>query len=84
MGAANIENLENEIKSIVADVIEVEPNEVTPGADFVNDLGMDSMQALEIMAAIEKRFAIKIPEEYLGKIDNLSSLLELAKKFIKE
>ena len=79
----NIDNLENEIRDLVAEVIEVEPEEVTSEADFIEDLGMDSMQALEIMAAIEKRYSIQIPEDYLVKIINLSSLLNVAKEVLK-
>lgn len=47
--------LENELKEIVAKIVEVDPEKITPEARFVEDLGMDSMMALEILAAIEKR-----------------------------
>jgi len=82
MEELNIENLEKDIKGLVAEIVEVSPEEVTPEANFVEDLGMDSMQALEIMAAVEKKYAVQIPEDYLGKIMNLSSLLEIAKEII--
>jgi len=83
MGTINMDNLESEIRAIVAEVVEVDPKEVTLEADFVGDLGMDSMKALEIMAAIEKKYSIQIPEEYLGKIMKLSNLLEIAKGILK-
>ena len=62
--------------------MEIEPDRVTLEADFVEDLGMDSMQALEIMAAIEKKYSMQIPEDYLGKVVNLSNLLEIAREII--
>ena len=74
--------LESEIRAIVAEIIEVEPEELTLEAKFVEDLGMDSMQALEIMAAVEKKYKVQFPEDYLGKIANLSSLLVVAEKII--
>lgn len=82
MTEINIENLGNEVKKIVAEIVEIEPDRVTLEADFVEDLGMDSMQALEIMAAIEKKYSMQIPEDYLGKVVNLSNLLEIAREII--
>src|SRR3989338_2034571 len=57
--------LENEIRKIVAKIIEVEPEKIGLDTHFVEDLGADSMTALEIMAALEKKFNINIPEEDL-------------------
>jgi len=73
-------SLKEKIRNIVAEIVEVEPAEVTDNADFVNDLGMDSMQALEIMGALEKELSVQIPEEYLGKISNLANLIAIADK----
>jgi len=84
MAEIDPKTLENELRSIVAEITEVEPEKITAEANFVEDLGMDSMMALEILASIEKKYKLKIPEEYLGKISTLSSLLEMAKKFIEE
>jgi len=77
MSEISAHSIEERIKNIVAEIVEVEPEEVTIEADFVDDLLMDSMQALEILASLEKEFSVKIPEEYLGKIENLKSLMEL-------
>ena len=82
MSEVDAQVLRNDLKNIVAEIVEVKPEEVTPEADFVEDLGMDSMQAIEIMAAIEKKYSVQVPEDYLGKIMNLSSLLEVAKEII--
>ena len=57
---------------------------ITPEAKFVEDLGMDSMMALEILASIEKKYKLKIPEEYLGKVSDLANLIEITKKFLEE
>jgi acyl carrier protein len=74
--------LENELKEIVSKIIELEPGKITLEAGFVDDLGMDSMMALEILAAIEKRFKIQIPEEKLGKLKNLKEAIALTREYI--
>ena len=76
-------SLEQEIKMIVADIIEVEPDKIDPNASLVEDLGMDSMMALEILASMEKKYKIKIAEEDLPKITSVNRAVELARKYVK-
>ena len=76
-------NIEKEVRELIADIIEMNPAEIAPDAHLVEDLGMDSMMALEILASIEKKFRIKIPEEDLPKITTLNKAIELAKKYVK-
>lgn len=75
-------NLEQELKAIVAGIVEIDPDKITPNANFVEDLGMDSMMALEILASIEKKFKIKIPEDNLTKISNLSHVVQMVNEFL--
>jgi len=75
-------NLENEIKELIAGILEIDKGAITPQARFVEDLGMDSMMALEILASIEKKYKIQIPEEQLAKLNNLKDAIELTKKYI--
>ena len=84
MAKIDMKNLEKEIKSIIAEITEIEPEKITPEARFTEDLGMDSMMALEILASIEKRYKLKIPEENLMKITNLTNLIEITKRFLEE
>lgn len=76
--------LEKELKNLIAEIAEIDTAKVTPNANFVEDLGMDSMMALEILASIEKKYKVKIPEDYLGKISTLSHVIEMVKKFLSE
>ena len=80
MGSTN--TVENEIKEIIAQILEVEPEKITPTARFVEDLGMDSMMALEIMAAIEKKYKITIPEESLMKLASLGDVIAVTEQFL--
>ena len=76
-------NVEQEVRELIADIIEMEPSKLEPDAHLVEDLGMDSMMALEILATMEKKFKIRIPEEDLPKITTLNHAIELAKKYVK-
>jgi acyl carrier protein len=76
--------LEEELRAIIAEIVEIEPEKVTPEANFVEDLGMDSMMALEILASIEKRYKLKIPDEKLTKITNLTQVIELVTEYLNK
>ena len=82
MAATN--QVDDEVRKLIADILEMEPAEIPLDAHLVEDLGMDSMMALEILASIEKRFRIKIPEEDLPKINTLNQTIELAKRYVKK
>ena len=77
-------NLEQEIRDLIADIIEVPADKISPDANLVDDLGMDSMMALEILAALEKKFKIKISEDELRKITTLSNAVELTRSHVKQ
>jgi acyl carrier protein len=77
-----MEDIELEIRKIVAEVLETNPEEIDPEARFVEDLGMDSMIALEILAAIEKKYRIVIPEDNLPKFTNLKQTVFLVKQIL--
>ncbi len=76
-------HIDQDVRKLIADIIEMEPDQILPDAHLVEDLGMDSMMALEILASIEKKFRIKIPEEDLPKITTLQNAIELAKKYVQ-
>jgi len=69
---ANVD-VENDIRALVAEILEIKPEDITPDAHFVKDLGMDSMMALEILASVEKKYRITIPEEALPKFTDLKT-----------
>jgi len=83
MGQIDAGTLERELRSIVSEIGEVGEEKITADAQFVEDLGMDSMMALEVLAAIEKKYNLKIPEENLTKMTSLKSLVELINGFLK-
>lgn len=84
MGNIKTDNLENEVKLLTAEILELDKDKITLNARFVEDLGMDSMMALEILASIEKKYKIRIPEENLAKITSLASLVDIVKKIVEK
>lgn len=75
-------NVEEDIRNLVADILETDPVEVKPDAHFVKDLGMDSMMALEVLAGIEKKYRIVVPEEALPKFITLNATVAIVKAII--
>jgi acyl carrier protein len=72
-------SLEEEVKHLVAEVIEVAAEKLTPDADFFKDLAVDSLKAIEIVAAFEKKFRVIIPENDIPKITTLRHIVEYTK-----
>jgi acyl carrier protein len=72
-------NVETDIRNLVAEILEVEPEGIDSKAHFVKELGMDSMMALEILAGIEKKYKIVIPEDTLPKFVNLQDTISIVK-----
>jgi acyl carrier protein len=57
------ENIEAKVKEIIINELGVEPEKVTPEASFVEDLGADSLDTVELVMAFEEEFGIEIPDE---------------------
>lgn len=72
-----MQDQKDEIRQIVAQIGEVEIDKVSDETHFSNDLGIDSLRALELMVALEDKFKIRVPEEQLGRFTTVSSLTEL-------
>jgi acyl carrier protein len=77
------EKLEAEITKLVSEIIEVPVDKLDPDADFINTLDVDSMRALEVVAAIEKKYKTIIPEEEIRGLRTLNKILALVKRLIK-
>jgi acyl carrier protein len=77
MGDLTKEKLVQDLREMVAEILEVEPDTIEGDAGFVKDLGMDSMMALEILAGIEKKYRIIVPEDSLPKFTSLNKTVEI-------
>lgn len=63
------------VKAIVAEQLEVEEEQVTPTATFTSDLGADSLDAVELIMALEEAFEIVIPDEDAEKMGNVQQVV---------
>lgn len=63
------------VKSIIAEQLGVKPEEVTDTASFVEDLGADSLDTVELVMALEEEFGIEIPDEDAEKMKSVSEAI---------
>ncbi|MGW2254458.1 acyl carrier protein [Kitasatospora sp. NPDC001660] len=66
-----------ELRAVVAQVLDVDAEEVTDDARFVDDLEVDSLMALEIVVVLEKKYGVKLPESDLKQITTLQNAYDV-------
>ncbi|MCU0665841.1 MAG: acyl carrier protein [Candidatus Omnitrophica bacterium] len=81
--AKNIEEIKKETRKLVAEITERPEDELKDESRFVEDLGIDSMMALEIVASLEKKYKIVIPEEEIPNVRSLVNVFAMLEKLIK-
>ncbi len=73
-------SVEDKVKSIIVEQLGVDANEVTPEASFVDDLGADSLDTVELVMAFEEAFNIEIPDEAAEKIQKVKDAIAYIEK----
>ena len=76
--------IRQEILEIVSMVIEKEIKDIPLDAHLIQDVGADSMMALEILAALEKKYKIVIPEDKLKEMTTVNRIIGLAESSLKK
>jgi acyl carrier protein len=76
---AGVADLDEKVKKIIVDQLGVDPAEVTPAASFIEDLGADSLDTVELVMALEEEFGIEIPDEEAEKIVTVKDAVEYIK-----
>jgi acyl carrier protein len=69
-------SIEDQVKSIVAEQLGVKEEEVTKDASFVDDLGADSLDTVELVMALEEAFETEIPDEDAEKITTVQQAID--------
>ena len=72
-------DIEAQIKEAIVEKLGVEEAKVTPNASFINDLGADSLDTVELIMELENRFNIQIPDEDQEKIQTVGDAISYVK-----
>ncbi|HEY0565307.1 MAG TPA: acyl carrier protein [Terriglobales bacterium] len=72
--------VQDKVKQIIVEQLNVEEAEVTPSASFVDDLGADSLDRVELIMAFEEAFDLEIPDEEAEKIKTVQDAYDYIEK----
>ena len=72
-------SVEEKVKEIIVDQLGVEDKQVTATASFIDDLGADSLDTVELVMALEEEFDIEIPDDEAEKIAKVQDAIEYIK-----
>ncbi|RTZ94512.1 MAG: acyl carrier protein [Deltaproteobacteria bacterium] len=72
-------SVEERVKEIIVDQLGVDESEVTPEAKFIDDLGADSLDIVELVMALEEEYDIEISDEEAEKIQTVGDAIEFIK-----
>ena len=72
------------LKKVIADVLNVDPEEITMESTFVDDLGADSLDVFQIIMGLEEVFDIEIPAEEAEKISTVEEAVNLIKNAVNQ
>lgn len=78
------QKVKERVKEIIVDQLGVDANEVTEAASFIDDLGADSLDTVELIMAFEEEFDIEIPDEEAEKLTTVGKALEYLDKKLAE
>ncbi|HET9869266.1 MAG TPA: acyl carrier protein [bacterium] len=71
--------IEDKVKEIIVDQLGVEADQVKPEASFIDDLGADSLDTVELVMAFEEEFDLEIPDEDAEKIKTVGNAIDYIK-----
>lgn len=70
------EAVSDRVRAIIAEQLGVKPEEVTDGASFIEDLGADSLDTVELVMALEEEFGVEIPDEDAEKMSSVGEAIK--------
>jgi acyl carrier protein len=79
-----VKRIVEKVKQIIREQLGVEEDEITPAASFVDDLGADSLDTVELVMAIEEAFDIEIPDNDAEKMRTVQDLIDYIEKHSKK
>ncbi|MGA3243788.1 MAG: acyl carrier protein [Bacteroidota bacterium] len=75
--------IKTKVEKVTAQVLKVDPKEITPTANFSFDLGADSMQSIELIAALEEEFNIQMDEQKAREVQTVEGAVEFIAGYLK-
>ncbi len=79
-----MEDILEKVKNIIADKLGVEAGKISESSSFVDDLGADSLDVVDIVMAFEDEFGIKVDDEELEKFSTVGDVVEYLKEKVKD
>ena len=76
------DEIRKEVRRLVAEITERSPEEVSDTALFQEDLGIDSLMAIEMLVAVDKKYRIQVPEEEFAAIKNVNDAVALVERHL--
>lgn len=70
-----------ELRELVAEVLEIEPEELTDTGDFAEDYDGDSLRAIEVLTRIERKYKIEIPQQELATMRDFESVVKVTSNY---
>ncbi|MCU0788052.1 MAG: acyl carrier protein [Verrucomicrobia bacterium] len=70
------QSVEQRVKNIIVEQLGVKPEQVTPEAKFIEDLGADSLDTVELVMALEEEFGNEIPDEQAEKLQSVGDVIK--------
>jgi acyl carrier protein len=77
-------SLEDRVKKVVEEQLSVNPDQINEEASFIDDLGADSLDTVELVMALEEEFGVEIPDEEAEKITKVGEAIEYVKNNVQE
>lgn len=74
------DSIEQKVKDIIVDQLSVNEEQVTPEAKFIEDLGADSLDTVELVMAFEEEFGIEVPDEEAEKLQTVGDVIAYIEK----
>ncbi len=72
--------IEQRVKDIIVEQLGVKPDQVVPTAKFIEDLGADSLDTVELVMALEEEFGIEVPDDQAEKLQSVGDVM----KYVEE
>lgn len=79
-----IPNLEARVKQILTDRLGIPAGDITPEARLIDDLGMDSLDAVELAIATERQFGVSVSDEQVAKLMRVGDIVKLVQQLAEE